>query len=135
MTRRRAKPGAAPRRDETWWLHPAYRGQQALPLAGNGMAALPHRWVDSTAPPAPSDTPIETASPYADLARILYRLNGARPGPVRGFYVIVTVDKGRFAVGQLCADPVTPVQLFEDLVFPREDEAREVAARLRAQTA
>lgn len=133
MTKRRAKAAAAPPRDETWWLHPAYRGRQALPLGNDGVAALPHRWVDSKAPPVATDTPIDTASPYADLARILYRLNGARPGPVRGFYVIVTVEKGRYAVGQLCADPVTPVQLFEDLVFPREDAARECAARLRAE--
>jgi hypothetical protein len=120
-------------RDETWWLHPAYRGQPAPPLAGKGMAALPRRWVDSRAPSVPADTPIDAASPYADHARRLQRLTGTRPGPVRGFYVFVTVDEGRFAVGQLRADPVTPVPLFEDRVFPREVAAREVAMRRRAR--
>jgi hypothetical protein len=34
-------------------------------------------------------------------------------------------------VGQLRADPVTPVQVFEDLVFDSEDAARARAEELR----
>ena len=118
------------KRDETWWLHPAFRGQQALSLE-TGTGAPPHRWVRSDAPPVRVDTVIEDESQYCSLAKVLYRLNGSRPGPVRAFYVIVAVEPGRYAVGQLCADPKFPVQLFEDLVYSTEGEAHATADSLR----
>ncbi|MSQ67018.1 MAG: hypothetical protein EXR83_02315 [Gammaproteobacteria bacterium] len=130
MARRRAVEVAL-KRDENWWLHPVLRGQQSLPLNA-GAGAMPHRWVRSDGTLEPLETSLEVDSPYADFAKILYRLNGARPGPVRGFYVIVEIEKGRFAVGQLCADPALPVHLFEDLVYPCEAQARTKAAELRA---
>lgn len=132
MSGRRRPPAAVPlARDEGWWLHPAFRGQQALPLDGSAAGTLPHRWVRSDAPVSPSEANVEEGNGYGDLARLLYRLNGHRPGPVCGFYVIVEATRGRYAVGQLCADPATPVQLFEDLVYSREDQARAKAAELR----
>jgi len=132
MSRRGRSPEVALSRDESWWLHPAFRGQQALPLADSGFGALPHRWVRSDAPVPATETDVDESSGYADLAKILYALNGHRPGPVRGFYVIVQAAPGRYAVGQLCADPQVPVCLFEDLVFGTEDEARTKAAAMRA---
>ncbi len=131
MSRRRGKTEVPLKRDETWWLHPAYRGQQALDLVSEA-GEMPHRWVRSDAPVTRTEAGLEDDSRYADLAKVLYRLNGARPGPVRGFYVIVGIAPGRYAVGQLCADPAAPVQLFEDLVFATEAEARVKAAALRA---
>lgn len=129
--RRKARPEVALARDPGWWLHPAFRGGQTLPLAGTGVGALPHRWVRSDAPPGAAETGVDDASAYADLAKILYALNGHRPGPVAGFFVIVEDGPGRYAVGQLCADPATPVQLFEDLVYADEAAARAKAAELR----
>jgi len=119
-------------RDESWWLHPAFRGQQALPLNDSAAGKLPHRWVRSDVPPVDSEAKVDDTSLYGDLAKLLYSLNGHRPGPVRGFYVIVEFEAGRFAVGQLCADPAMPVQLFEDLVYPKEADARAKADALRA---
>ena len=116
---RRAKPqpkAEVPlKRDETWWLHPAYRGEQALSLTSEA-GAMPHRWVRSDAPQMRVEAGVEDGA-YADLAKVLYRLNGARPGPVRGFYVIVAIEPGRYAVGQLCADPAAPVQLLLGAAF------------------
>lgn len=133
MSRTRKQPAEVPlARDEGWWLHPAFRGQQALPLAGSAAGTFPHRWTQSDAPPVPMEAGVEEGSLYSDLAKLLYSLNGHRPGPVRGFYVVVEVAARRYAVGQLCADPVTPVQLFEDLVFTSETEAKARAAELRA---
>ena len=131
MSGRRKRPDVALERDATWWLHPALRGRQTLPLV-TGTVTLPHRWVRSDGPPARTESMVEDDSPYADLAKVLYRINGCRPGPVRGFYVIVGVEPGRYAVGQLCADPAVPVQLFEDLVCASEADARAKAATLRA---
>ena len=129
MSRRKAT--AVPlTRDETWWLHPAFRGQQTLPL-DSAMGPLPHRWIRSDAPPSHCDAKVNDDAPYSDLAKVLYRLNGCRPGPVRGFYVIVGVEPGKYAVGQLCADPAVPVQLFEDLVYASEEKARNKATELR----
>jgi hypothetical protein len=135
----RRKPAEVPfkpaevalKRDENWWLHPVLRGQQSLPLNA-GAGAMPHRWVRSDGTLETPEVQLEVDSPYADFAKILYRLNSNRPGPVRGFYVIVEIELGRFAVGQLCADPALPVQLFEDLVYPSEVQARTKAAELRA---
>jgi hypothetical protein len=136
VSRSRKRPAEVPlARDEGWWLHPAFRGQQALPLAGSAAGALPHRWTRSDAPAVATEHGVDAGNVYSDLAKLLYSLNGHRPGPVRGFYVVVETDVGRFAVGQLCADPVTPVQLFEDLVYATEAEARNKAAALRAANA
>lgn len=132
MSARRKQAEVPLARDEGWWLHPAFRGGQTLPLAGTGLGALPHRWVRSDAPPAAVEAGMDDVSAYADLAKILYALNGHRPGPVAGFFVIVETAPGRYAVGQLCADPGVPVQLFEDLVFDDEGAARAKAAELRA---
>jgi hypothetical protein len=130
---RRGKVSDVPlARDEGWWLHPAFRGGQTLPLEGTGLGKLPHRWVRSDAPAASGEAGIDDHHAYADLAKILYALNGHRPGPVAGFYVIVEASPGHFAVGQLCADPVVPVQLFEDLVYEDETLARAKAAELKA---
>lgn len=129
MSRARAKTEVPQKRDESWWLHPALRGKQALPDAGAG--GLPHRWVRSDDPPASPTALPEDDGPHADFAKVLYRLNGCRPGPVRGFYVVVALGPTRYAVGQLCADPVCPVQLFEDLVFASETEARQRAEAMR----
>lgn len=118
------------KRDPHWWLHPALRGREALVLGG--VDALPCRWVRSDAAPVRSDTPLESDSRYADFAKLLYNMNGCRPGPVQGWYVIVGVEPGKFAVGQLCADPVAPVTLFEDLVYASEAEARSQAERMKA---
>lgn len=131
MTGGRKRADVPLKRDAIWWLHPAYRGQQTLPL-DSAAGTMPYRWVRSDAPPVRAEAIVEDDSPYADLAQVLYRLNGCRPGPVRGFYVIVGVEPGRYAVGQLCANPAVPVQLFEDLVFPSEADARAKAAALRA---
>lgn len=128
MSRRR-KPAEVPlKRDANWWLHPAYRGEQSLPLE-----SAPHRWVRSDLPAVRAEPIGDDTSPYTDLAQVLYRLNGCRPGPVRGFYVVVGIEEGRYAVGQLCADQAVPVQLFEDHVYASEDLARAAAARLRAE--
>lgn len=132
MSRRRKVSGVPLTRDEGWWLHPAFRGGQALPLEGTGLGKLPHRWVRSDSPAVCGEAGVDDGHAYGDLAKILYVLNGHRPGPVAGFYVIVEATPGRFAVGQLCADPGVPVQLFEDLVYAEEALARAKAAELRA---
>ncbi len=130
-TKRKPRAEVPLRRDENWWLHPALRGQQALPEAA-ASGALPHRWVRSGDAATRVESKVEEDSAHADLAQLLYRLNGSRPGPVRGFYVVVAVAEGRFAVGQLCADAIAPVQLFEDLVFNTEAQARAEAASMKA---
>lgn len=135
MTARVDKPSDVPlKRDETWWLHPAYRGRQAFEL-DSAVGSMPHRWIRSDAQPPRIEADLDDDHPYADLAKVLYRLNGSRPGPVRGFYVIVAIEASRYAVGQLCADPAVPVQLFEDLVYTSEAQARAKADELRAMRA
>lgn len=97
-----------------------------------------YAWVHSEDPRSQFGSPDRGAIPqergdYDDLARLLFKLNGYRPGPVCGWYVIVRADSGRsWVVGQLCANAFTPVQVFEDLVYQTEAEARARATSLRS---
>jgi hypothetical protein len=73
---------------------------------------------------------------YFDLAKLLFKLNGYRPGPVCGWYVVVRAEiEHRWAVGQLCANAFTPVQVFEDMVYASEGEARARASAMRSNNA
>lgn len=129
MVERRAMP-----KDDLWWVHPAYRGQQTLGIGAlTSFPAESFRWVHSTDEiPAliPSRDPAH--GPFAALPRILFMLNGYRPGPVLGWYVVVnTVAEKEWCVGQLCADAMTPLRLFADLRFTSEEVARKAAQDLR----
>ena len=139
MTVGSSKPsgGVAQKKDPYWWMHPAYRGQQALDMAT--LDAMPeggYKWVaygDDAPAEAKAGSSIDPANGYfADFAQLLYKMNGFRPGPVENWYVIVCVEPAkRWAVGQLRADPVTPVQVFDNLIFDSEDAARAQAETLR----
>lgn len=125
------------KKDPYWWMHPAYRGEQALDMAT--LDAMPkggYRWVSHSSEESAdcdSGAAMQAADGYfADFAQLLYKMNGFRPGPVENWYVIVCVEPStRWAVGQLCADPVTPVQVFDNLIFDSEDAARARAEELR----
>lgn len=127
----------AQKKDPYWWMHPAYRGEQALDMAT--LDAMPeggYKWV-AYGEQAPGDSEhgrgMDPANGYfADFAQLLYKMNGFRVGPVENWYVIVCVEPSkRWAVGQLRADPVTPVQVFDNLIFDSEDAARARAETLR----
>lgn len=119
-------------RDHYWWLHPALRGQEALP--GQAGATLPWRWQEREAAQAePGPQAIDPSGPYADFAKLLYKMNGYRPGLVTGWYVVVEPEPGQFAVGQLAVDPNIPVVLFSDEVYPAEADARAAAAGFKAE--
>ena len=125
------------KKDPYWWMHPAYRGEQALDMAT--LDAMPqggYQWVaysDESANKPDDESAMQPADGYfAEFAQLLYKMNGFRPGPVENWYVIVCVEPStRWAVGQLRADPVTPVQVFDNLIFNSEDAARARAEELR----
>lgn len=124
------------KQDHYWWLHPAFRGEQTLQVSD--AAVIPPEtllWVDFSARYArPNDDTVLPANggPHSTLAKLLFKMNNYRPGPVTGWYVVVCVEEDkRWAVGQLRADVTHPLQVFEDLVFDSEDEARERALNLR----
>lgn len=119
------------KKDPFWWLHPALRGRQAMALGAGSGADFPHRWSRTDESRPAIEANLEYEGPHADFARLLYRLNGNRPGRVRGAYIIVRVAEARFAVGQLCADPGALVVLYEDRIFDTEDEARTAATALK----
>ena len=116
-------------RDHYWWLNPALRGQQAL--GSNTGDSLPWRWLSFATRDEAQVAALDTNGPYGDFAKLLYKLNGYRPGPVRGWFVIVQPTPEQFAVGQLWVDPNIPVVLFDDLLFENEEAARAKAEQLR----
>ena len=63
------------------------------------------------------------------ICKLLYKLNGYKTGPVKGWYVVVKPTKKEYVVGQLCVD--SSVYLFSDEKFDTENEAKR-ATELRA---
>ena len=120
-------------KDHYWWIHPAIRGAQ--PLNAEGGNTLPWRWstLDEVAENEKTSI-LEIKGPYADFSKLLYKLNGYKPGPVKGWFVVVSPNPGKFAVGQLCVDPNVPVILYKDYVFSTENEAREKAKTLKKES-
>jgi len=127
-------------KDEYWWVHHAYKGKGAFDISSAGsFPEESHIWVrsDEVDPDAVEST--EACMPvglgdFADFAQVLYKLNSYRPGAVKGWYVVVCVkEKTAWAVGQLRADTVHPLQLFSDLVYDNEVEAINKAAELRLE--
>ena len=133
----RLEQAARRKKDPYWWMHPAFKGKQALALEDLAATAEDaYRWIrfDDDA----TDDPIEQGMPigqgkFKEFAQLLFKMNDYKPGPVSNWYVVVCVEQDkRWAVGQLRADPITPVQIFKDLVFDSEAKAREHAATLKS---
>ena len=69
-----------------------------------------------------------------ELAECLFVLNNRRYGPIAGAYMVVCTKPGKeWCVGQLNADRLKPVILFEDKVFPCPKEAQAEAMRIREE--
>ena len=133
----RLEEAARRKKDPYWWMHPAFKGKQALAL--DDLAATAenaYRWIrfdDDTDDPIDEGMPVGQGK-FKEFAQLLFKMNDYKPGPVSNWYVVVCVEpEKRWAVGQLRADPITPVQIFEDLIFDSEAGARERAASLKSQ--
>lgn len=134
----RLEEAARRKKDPYWWMHPAFKGRQALALddltATAENAYLWTRFEQSLEQSNPGDKgmPIGQGK-FKEFAQLLFKMNDYKPGPVKNWYVVVCVEEDRkWAVGQLRADPVTPVQIFEDLMFDEEEKARDFAASLKS---
>ncbi len=66
------------------------------------------------------------------LAECLFVLNNRRYGPIPGAYMVVcTKPDEEWCVGQLNADRLKPIILFEDKVFSSPGQARQEALRIK----
>ncbi len=69
-----------------------------------------------------------------DLAECLFVLNNRRYGPIPGAYMVVcTKQNEEWCVGQLNADRLKPILLFEDKVFSSPEQARQEALRIKEE--
>ncbi len=69
-----------------------------------------------------------------DLAQCLFVLNNRHYGPIAGAYMVVcTKADEEWCVGQLNADRMKPILLFEDKVFSSPERARQEALRIKAE--
>ena len=69
-----------------------------------------------------------------DLAECLFVLNNRHYGPIAGAYMVVcTKPDEEWCVGQLNADRLKPILLFEDKVFASPEQAREEALRIKEE--
>ncbi|EGH00115.1 hypothetical protein imdm_2155 [gamma proteobacterium IMCC2047] len=124
------------KKDHFWWVHPMYRGKQAMDLSHSGLPKGSYKWLkffDSDEPTPETEPGIpEGEGDFKDLAKTLFKLNNYRPGPVDGWYIVICLDPGKaWAVGQMRADSICPVQVFEDLVYDNEGDARRQAENLK----
>ena len=126
MQGRRAK-------DPLWWVHPDYR-KGVIELDGilefpTGSVEL----VDLENPQSQEPVPVMIEhGEFSSLASILFMINGHRPGPIRGFYVVVEAKKGQaWCVGQIHADSVTPLRVFVNRMYDSEVAARGAAEKMR----
>ena len=72
----------------------------------------------------------------AELARILFVMNGWRSGPLPGRYLVIcTKPAEEWYVGQLWADQEQPFRLFPELRFTSAEEAETAALALQEQAA
>ncbi len=70
----------------------------------------------------------------SDLAKCLFTLNNRRYGPIPGAYMVVcTIPEKEWCVGQLNADRIKPLILFEDKVFPSPELAQAEALRIKEE--
>ena len=69
-----------------------------------------------------------------DVAKCLFKLNNSNYGPIPGAYVVVCIEEGKkWCVGQLNADRVKPVALFEDKVYDSPELAQQEAERIKQE--
>jgi hypothetical protein len=98
-------------------------GKHQMPTTAAAMSPLEGRLL--------GDLDLEKLS---DLAEVLFALNNYHIGPIPGFYVALEVTPGKeWCVGQLCADRVKPLQLFDKRIYKKPDTAQRAAERLRAR--
>lgn len=120
-------------KDPLWWVHPEYR-QGVIEL--DGILDFPTGSIQLVNPENPDfGEPIPVTiehGEFTSLASILFMINGHRPGPIRGFYVVVEAKKGQaWCVGQIHADSITPLRVFANCMYDSEDAARAAAEKLR----
>ena len=69
-----------------------------------------------------------------EWAKSLFVLNNRQYGPIPGAYMVVcTKAEEEWCVGQLNADRIKPLILFEDKVFPSAELAQAEALRLKEE--
>ena len=67
-----------------------------------------------------------------ELAESLFVLNNRRYGPIPGAYMVVcTKENQEWCVGQLNADRLKPIIMYEDKVFSSPERAQEEAENLK----
>jgi hypothetical protein len=107
-----------------------------MDLSHSGLPKGSYKWIKffdlkTSSPDSEPGIP-EGEGDFGDLAQTLFKLNNYRPGPMDGWYVVICLEPGEvWAVGQMRADSISPVQIFEDLVYDNEEDARLQAASLK----
>lgn len=68
----------------------------------------------------------------AELAKVLFVMNGWKPGPIPNSYMVLCTRPGEeWCVGQLWADQERPFRLFEDMRFSSPERAQAAAEELK----
>lgn len=120
-------------RDPLWWVHSDWKSKV---VELDGILEFPKgsvELIDQREDNSGNQKPVSIEhGEFASLGALLFMINGHRPGPIRGFYVVVEARKGKsWCVAQMHADSVTPLRVFIDVLYPSENEARQAAEKMR----
>jgi hypothetical protein len=122
-------------KNKFWWINPSYKIEAAEAMGG--LASFPAGSIEvidsekDRGQKPKASVSIEHGE-FASLAALLFMINGHRPGPISGFYVVVEAVKGTsWSIGQMHADSATPLRVFSDHLYDSEEEARRAAETLR----
>ena len=123
------------KKDELWWIHPKFKAKQTFNTSDINLldksSYIITKFKSKNNVSEDSVFPVGQGK-YADFAKVLYKMNGYKTGPVKGWYVVICLEKKKkWAVAQLRADPIRPVQIYSDLTYKNEKSATNKAAALR----
>jgi hypothetical protein len=122
-------------RNKFWWMNPNYKIE--APDGMDGLATFPVGSIEMVESQSgrnqPRTAPVSVEhGEFASLAALLFMINGHRPGPISGFYVVVEAIKGKsWSIGQMHADSATPLRVFSDHMYDSEEAARMAAEKMR----
>ena len=123
------------KKDELWWIHPKFKAKQTFNTSDINLldkeSYIITKFKNKKDAGENSVFPVGQGK-YSDFAKVLYKMNGYKTGPVKGWYVVICLEnKKKWAVAQLRADPIRPVQIYSDLTYKNEKKATNKAASLR----
>ena len=88
--------GPNQKKDELWWIHPKFKAKQTFNTSDINLldknSYILTKFKNKNNANEDSVFPVGQGK-YADFAKVLYKMNGYKSGPVKGWYVVICLEK------------------------------------------